>query len=167
MARLVFSQMFDKLPNLKIITHHMGAMAPYLVDRIGYGMDQFGTRTTDEDYEGLLKRMKKRPLDYFKMFYGDTSVNGSASAMRCGLDFFGVDHVLFGTDCPFDPEGGPLFIREIIKSLDRMQLKPNDRRKIYFGNAQNLLRLELPKPKPKAKAVRPIKAKRLPPRKRR
>ena len=56
MARLVFSQMFEKLPKLKIITHHLGAMAPFLVNRIGYGMDQFGTRTTDEDYEGLLKR---------------------------------------------------------------------------------------------------------------
>jgi predicted TIM-barrel fold metal-dependent hydrolase len=141
MARMVFSQMFEKLPNLKIITHHLGAMAPFFVNRLGYGMDQFGSRTTDEDYEGLLKRMKKRPLDFFKMFYGDTSVNGSASAIRCGLDFFGVDHVLFGTDCPFDPEGGPLFIRETIKALDKMSLKPGDRRKIYFGNAMNMLRL--------------------------
>jgi predicted TIM-barrel fold metal-dependent hydrolase len=144
MARLVFSQMLDKLPRLKIITHHMGAMAPYLENRLGYGMDQFGARTADEDYEGLLKRMKKRPLDYFRMFYGDTSVNGSVSAMRCGLDFFGADHVLFGTDCPFDPEGGPLFIREIIKGLDRMKLRPDDRRKIYFGNAMRLLRLPQP-----------------------
>jgi len=55
--------------------------------------------------------------------------------------------VLFGTDCPFDPEGGPLFIRETIKTLDRMRLKPADRRKIYFGNAVNMLRLQLPKPK--------------------
>jgi len=147
MARLVFSQMFEKLPKLKIITHHLGAMAPFFVNRIGYGMDQFGSRTADEDYAALLKRMKKRPLDYFKMFYGDTSVNGSQSAIRCGLDFYGVDHVLFGTDCPFDPEGGPLFIRETIKTLDRMTLKPADRRKIYFGNAVNMLRLQLPKAK--------------------
>src|SRR5688572_32163140 len=28
MARLVFSQMFEKLPRLRIITHHLGAMAP-------------------------------------------------------------------------------------------------------------------------------------------
>jgi predicted TIM-barrel fold metal-dependent hydrolase len=152
MARLVFSQMFEKLPKLKIITHHMGAMAPYLVNRLGYGMDQFGARTSDEDYEGLLKRMKKRPLDFFRMFYGDTSVNGSASAMRCGLDFFGVDHVLFGTDCPFDPEGGPLFIREIIKGLDGMKLRPDDRRKIYFGNAMRLLRLPQAPKKAPAKA---------------
>jgi predicted TIM-barrel fold metal-dependent hydrolase len=126
-------------------------MAPYFVNRIGYGMDQFGSRTADEDYEALLKRMKKRPLEFFRMFYGDTSVNGSASAIRCGLDFYGVDHVLFGTDCPFDPEGGPLFIRETIKTLERMPLKSADRRKIYFGNAVSMLKLAPPAKKASAK----------------
>src|SRR3954471_22555427 len=147
MGRMVFSGMFDKLPNLKIITHHLGAMVPFLSHRVGYGMDQFGARTSDEDYEGLRKRMKKRPVDYFKLFYNDTSINGWASGIRCGLDFFGADHVLFGTDCPFDPEGGPLFIRETMKAFDKLKLKDGDRRKLYFGNAVNLLRLELPKAK--------------------
>jgi predicted TIM-barrel fold metal-dependent hydrolase len=149
MGRMVFSGMFDKLPKLKIITHHLGAMVPFLSHRVGYGMDQFGTRTSDEDYEGMLKRMKKRPVEYFKMFYNDTSINGWASGMRCGIDFFGADHVLFGTDCPFDPEGGPLFIREIFKAMDQLKLAPGDRRRIYFGNAANLLKLQLPKPKAK------------------
>jgi uncharacterized protein len=143
MARLVFSGMFEKLPRLKIITHHLGAMAPYFVNRIGYGMDQLGSRTSDEDYGALLKKMKKRPVEFFRMFYGDTSVNGSKSAIRCGLDFYGVNRVLFGTDCPFDPEGGPLFIRETIKALDGMKLKPNDRRRIYFGNALGMLKLKI------------------------
>jgi predicted TIM-barrel fold metal-dependent hydrolase len=154
MARLVFSGMLERLPKLKIITHHLGAMAPFFEARIGYGMDQLGTRTSDEDYGAILKRMAKRPVDYFRMFYADTSVNGSRSATRCGLDFFGVDHVLFGTDCPFDPEGGPLFIREIIKTIDGLKLGENDRRKVYFGNAIRMLRLALPTP-PKAKAASP------------
>src|SRR5947209_15721571 len=29
MARMVFSGFFDRFPNLKIITHHMGGMIPY------------------------------------------------------------------------------------------------------------------------------------------
>ena len=111
-----------------------------------------GSRTSDEDYEGLLKRMKKRPVDYFRMFYGDTSVNGAASAIQCGIDFYGTKRVLFGTDCPFDPEGGPLFIRETIKALDGMQLRPEDRRRIYFGNAMSMLRLQPPAEKARAKA---------------
>jgi predicted TIM-barrel fold metal-dependent hydrolase len=143
MARLVFSGMFDKLPKLRIITHHLGAMVPFFANRVGYGMDQFGARTSDEDYESLLKKMNKRPVDYFKLFYNDTSINGWASGIRCGLDFFGAGHVLFGTDCPFDPQGGPLFIRETIKALDGLKLKKTDARRIYFGNAMKMLRLKL------------------------
>jgi len=143
MGRMVFSGMFDKLPKLRIITHHLGAMVPFLANRVGYGMDQFGARTSDEDYESLLKKMNKRPVDYFKLFYNDTSINGWASGIRCGLDFFGAGHVLFGTDCPFDPQGGPLFIRETIKALDSLKLKKNDARRIYFGNAMKMLRLKL------------------------
>jgi len=143
MARIVFSGMLQKLPDLKIITHHLGAMAPYFDERIGLGMDQMGARTSDEDYGALLKRLGKRPLDYFKMFYGDTSVNGSAPAIRCGLDFFGPDRVLFGTDCPFDPEGGPAFIRESIRAIDSLKLTESVRNKIYHGNAMKMLRLHL------------------------
>src|SRR5882757_7309173 len=132
MARMVFSQMFEKLPNLKIITHHLGAMVPFLSHRVGYGLDQFGSRTSDEDYEGLKKSMKKRPVDYFKMFYNDTSINGWASGIRTGLDFFGSKKVLFGTDCPFDPQGGPLFIRETIRAIDSLKLSKDDKRRIYF-----------------------------------
>jgi aminocarboxymuconate-semialdehyde decarboxylase len=93
------------------------------------------------------------------MFYNDTSINGWVPGMRCGLDFFGADHVLFGTDCPFDPEGGPLFIREIIKGLDGMKLRPDDRRKIYFGNALRLLKLPQADRKAPAKAGKVKKAK--------
>jgi predicted TIM-barrel fold metal-dependent hydrolase len=144
MARLVFSGMLDRLPKLKIITHHLGAMAPFFVNRIGYGMDQFGARTADEDYESLLRKMRKRPVDYFRMFYADTSINGSPAAIRCGLDFYGTNRVMFGTDCPFDPQGGPLFIRETIKALDGLKLSKEDRRRIYFGNALRMLKLKAP-----------------------
>jgi predicted TIM-barrel fold metal-dependent hydrolase len=144
MARMVFSGMLQKLPELKVITHHLGAMAPYFDERIGLGMDQMGARTVDEDYGALLKRLGKRPLDYFKMFYGDTAVNGSAPAIRCGLDFFGPDRVLFGTDCPFDPEGGPVFIRESIRAIDSLKLAAPVRNKVYHGNAIRMLRLQLP-----------------------
>ncbi|HUF79646.1 MAG TPA: amidohydrolase family protein [Burkholderiales bacterium] len=155
MARIVFSGMLQKLPGMKIITHHLGAMAPFFDERIGLGMDQMGLRTSDEDYITLRKKLGKRPLDYFKMFYGDTSVNGSAPAIRCGLDFFGADRVLFGTDCPFDPEGGPGFIRGNIRAIDSLKLPGSVQRKVYYENAVRMLRMKLavsPGGKPPAKA---------------
>jgi predicted TIM-barrel fold metal-dependent hydrolase len=141
MSRIVFSGMFDRLPNLKVICHHMGAMIPFFDGRVGPGWDQLGSRTSDEDYEALLASMKKRPIDYFKMFYADTALFGSASGTRCGLDFFGVDHCLFASDCPFDPEGGPMFIRDTITVLDDLAISEADRTKLFEGNTRRLLKL--------------------------
>jgi aminocarboxymuconate-semialdehyde decarboxylase len=141
MARIVFAGYFDRWPNLKIITHHMGGMAPYFAGRIGPGLDQLGARTEDEDLTVYLKRLEKRPFDYFKMFYADTALFGAPDAMQCGLSFFGADHVLFSSDMPFDPEKGPSFIRASIRDVERLPISDADREKIYAGNARRLLRL--------------------------
>ena len=144
MARIVFSGLFDRLPELTIVTHHLGAMIPYFEGRVGPLWDQLGTRTVDEDYRPILAAMAakgRRPIDYFRLFHNDTAVGGSRSAIRCGIDFFGPERVLFATDCPFDPEGGPMFIRDTIAALDGLSLSDADRDAIYFGNALKMLRL--------------------------
>ena len=146
MSRMVFSGLFEKLPQIRIITHHCGAMIPFFSGRAETLWAQLGSRSADENYEELLKSMKKKPIEYFKMFYADTVLGGSASALRCGLDFFGADRVVFASDCPFDPEGGPMFIREGIRSVEDLNLPEADKRKIYFGNAMKLLRMKAPAP---------------------
>jgi uncharacterized protein len=142
MARLVFAGYFDKFPNLKIITHHMGAMAPYFEGRIGPGWDQLGARTTDTDYSVVLKQLAKRPLDYFKMFYADTALFGAYDATVLGLRFFGTDRVVFASDAPFDPEKGPMYIRETIAIVDRLPISDDERARIYWRNAAALMKLE-------------------------
>jgi predicted TIM-barrel fold metal-dependent hydrolase len=138
MQRLVFSRLFDRLPTVKVLAHHLGAMVPYFEGRVGYGLDQLGTRTADEDYESLRRSLPKRPIDYFKMFWADTAVFGSAAATECGLKFFGADRVVFASDAPFDPEGGPMYIRETLKVIDRLDISEDERRKIYQRNAERL-----------------------------
>jgi aminocarboxymuconate-semialdehyde decarboxylase len=140
-ARLVFGYYFDEFPNLKIITHHLGGMIPYFEGRVGTSWDQLGSRTSDEDYTVILKNLKKPHLEYFKGLYADTATFGAVGAMKCGLEFFGADHVLFASDCPFDPEKGPGYIRETIKILDNLDISKEDRQKIYEGNARKLLKL--------------------------
>ena len=141
MARIVFAGYFDKYPNLKIISHHLGAMIPYFEGRVGPGWDQLGSRTSDEDYTVILEQLKKRPLDYFKMFYADSAVFGSVAATKCGLEFFGADNVLFASDSPFDPEKGPGYIRETIKVITELPISDTDKQKIFEGNAKRLLKL--------------------------
>ena len=144
MGRLVFSGIFDRHPDLVIITHHMGAMIPFCAGRVGGGLDQLGTRSDDAEDVGALGRLRKRPLDYFKMFYGDTALFGAWHAMESGLAFFGADHILFGTDMPFDPERGPGFIRDTIGAMERMRATAEEKATIYEGNARRLLKLRLP-----------------------
>jgi aminocarboxymuconate-semialdehyde decarboxylase len=106
-------------------------------------MDQLGARTDDEDLTAVIRRLKKRPQEYFKMYFADTATFGSRAAMECGLDFFGVDKIVFASDSPFDPEKGPGYIRETIRCLEELPISGEDRKKIYEGNARKMLRLKL------------------------
>jgi aminocarboxymuconate-semialdehyde decarboxylase len=144
MARFVFSGLLEKLPDLRLVTHHCGAMIPFLSGRAETLWAQLGARSADGSDAEILKRMSKKPIEYFKMFYADTVLGGSAPALRCGLDFFGIDKIVFASDCPFDPENGPMFIREGIRSIEDLKLSDEDRRKIYFGNALKLLNMPVP-----------------------
>ena len=137
--RLVFGGVMDEFTDLKVLAHHLGAMVPYFEGRVGPGWDQLGNRTTDEDYKTLLKNMKRRPLDYFKDFYADSAVFGSKAATECGLSFYGADKVLFASDCPFDPEKGPGYIRDTIKILESLDISKVALNKIAYKNAQKLL----------------------------
>jgi uncharacterized protein len=141
MARLVFSGLLDSLPGLQVLVHHLGAMVPYFEGRVGPGWDQLGARTSDEDLGAVLKGLKKRPLDYFKDFYADSAVFGSRAATVCGLEFYGAGRVLFASDCPFDPEKGPGYIRDTIAVLKSLDLTDADRASICHGNAERLFKL--------------------------
>jgi uncharacterized protein len=140
MARIVFSGVLERHPDLKILIHHGGSMVPHFAGRVGPGWDQLGARTPpDRAYEIEHPPLSKRPLDYFKMFYADTAMFGAAHAIQCCIEFFGVDRILFASDTPFDPEKGPGYIRSTIENLESLDLSEADREKIYAGNARRVL----------------------------
>jgi len=137
MARLVFSGIFERYPNLTIITHHSGAMVPFLEQRI----------ISFQDTDAVLRRTRhghmltKAPIDYFRMFYADTALYGCTAGLTCAFSFFGPDHMLFATDMPFDCQYGDRFVRQTINSIEEMDISDVDRKKIYEDNARRLLRL--------------------------
>ena len=137
MSRLVFSGVMERYPNLKIVTHHLGAMVPYFSERVVIGQDyaeaHLGTR-----WKQLLS---KPPIEYFRRFYGDTALNGNIAGLTCGYDFFGPERVVFATDFPYDNENGERFTREVIKSVEAMNIPRGHKEMIFEGNARRLLRL--------------------------
>ncbi len=138
MTRLIFAGIFEKFPSIKFITHHCGGMVPYFSDRLVVHYNNGLQRLGAEHFPGLTKH----PIDYFRMFYADTALDGNSNyALECGLAFFGEDHVLFGTDMPYDVESGGVSIRETIKAIDNMKVPDATKAKIYEGNARRLLHL--------------------------
>ena len=70
-----------------------------------------------------------------------TLLNGGPSGLKCAFDFFGEDHLLFGSDMPYDIENGAVAIRGTIEAIERMGIPGSSKKKIYEGNARSLLHL--------------------------
>jgi len=94
-----------------------------------------------DDQREVFEHVFKRPaLDYFRMFYADTAFFGAPHGLRSSIEFFGADHVLFGTDMPL---GGPQVIPDTVADLKRVGLSAEDERKVLEGNAERVLRLSV------------------------
>jgi aminocarboxymuconate-semialdehyde decarboxylase len=141
MTRLIYSRLLDELPNLKIVTHHMGGMIPYFSEKIALGFSQIFEGAEDRNPAAKKAGLKKMPVEYFRMLYADTATNGSASAARCGHDFFGTSHCLFASDAPFDFTNGRNLIGRTIAAIEALDLSDAERQKIFEGNIRSLLRL--------------------------
>jgi aminocarboxymuconate-semialdehyde decarboxylase len=137
MTRLVFAGIFEKFPKIKFITHHCGGMIPYFADRIVVHYNNGLERLGQKHFPGLTKH----PIEYFKTFYNDTALNGNTSGLMCAYRFFGEEHLLFGTDMPYDIENGGVSIRQTIGAIEGMDIPESSKKKIYEDNARNLMHL--------------------------
>ena len=70
--------------------------------------------------------------EHFRKFYNDTATMGSTASLMCGYDFFGAEHLLFGTDG---------LTVETIKSVNRMDIPDTEKEMIFSQNAIDLLNL--------------------------
>ena len=88
------------------------------------------------------EQLTKEPVEYLKMFYADAAIYGEVPALMCGYNFFGAEHILFGTDMPFSvSEPSISGVRKTISGIDQMEISDLEKRKIYQDNARRLLRL--------------------------
>ena len=140
-TRLIYSGLYDELPDLKIITHHMCGMVPFFAGKIELGFDQIFFGTSQKNPQAEKAGLRRRPMEYYKMLYGDTALNGAVAATRCGHAFFGTDHSVFATDAPFDAEDGRLLIRMTIAAIDALEIPKAEKDLILSGNARRLLKL--------------------------
>jgi aminocarboxymuconate-semialdehyde decarboxylase len=131
MCRIVYAGYLERWPDLKIITHHSGGTIPMLAGRAKRAPsgEQLGEPVDD--------RLSKPVIDYLKMFYADTANFGNPIALRAALEFFGPEHVLFGSDFGFSPT----FLPETLDDVEEVATDEDLKRMLYEDNARRLLRL--------------------------
>lgn len=114
MLSLSKAGILEAFPNIKFITHHCGGMVPY-------------NRLRVRQYANSLKK-----------FYADTAIHEVVSALMCGFDYFGADHIVFGTDMPWYNENA---VGNTKRAVEEMDISDADKQKIFEGNAKRLLKL--------------------------
>jgi predicted TIM-barrel fold metal-dependent hydrolase len=127
MYRLMCAGYLERWPQLKIITHHSGGTVPMIAGRLKRPLRWQGTEPRVP--------LRKKPLDYLRLFYADTGNFGNPIALRAALEFFGEDRVLFGSDFGFSPE----FLPETIDDIETVVTDEATKRKLYEENARRLL----------------------------
>lgn len=125
LSRLVYSGVMERHPDLRLLAHHGGGMVPHFAARLSMGP---GHRQTKDS-------LARPALDYFRRFYVDTALFGAPHAVRCALEFFGPDHVLFGSDVPLGPPG---VIETTLRDIEATGLSRADQAAVLAGNATRL-----------------------------
>jgi aminocarboxymuconate-semialdehyde decarboxylase len=122
-ARLIFSGIMERHPKLKIVMSHTGGALPYQAGRL--------------DKNGKGAKLPRPPSYYLKRIYTDT-VSPHALGIKFAIDFFGADHVMYGTDYPcWSPA-------ECLRLLDELRIPPHEQESIFNTNARELFGLRKP-----------------------
>jgi predicted TIM-barrel fold metal-dependent hydrolase len=61
--------------------------------------------------------------------------------LMCCYDFFGPEHVVFGTDMPWDNQLGLRYTKATVESIQQMPISDVDKKMIFEDNVRSLLRL--------------------------
>lgn len=124
MMRMILSGIFQKLPNLKLMTGHWGELVPYYFDRID--------EMIPESVTGF-----DRPFSqiYKEHVYITPSGIASKGPATLTINEMGADHVLWSHDFPYVKRDN---VKDFLMDLP---ISEEDKEKIAYKNAEKLLKL--------------------------
>lgn len=122
--RIMLSGMLDEMPNLQIVLGHFGEALPFLMERLDNRM-------------AMLPEPKQLNEQKPSYYFGHnikvtTSGNTSIPAFECTRAAIGMDNILLGTDHPFES------MTECIEYLEKCPMSVEDRKRLYYKNAEKL-----------------------------
>jgi aminocarboxymuconate-semialdehyde decarboxylase len=119
-SRLILSGVMERYPKLKVVLSHTGGALPYQSGRM--------------DKNSKKANLPQPVSTYMKRMYTDT-VSPHSMGMKFAIDYYGVDHVMYGTDYPcWNPE-------ETLKYFHEIGLSAEDQKKVFYDNARRILNL--------------------------
>jgi aminocarboxymuconate-semialdehyde decarboxylase len=127
-SHLIFDGVVARYPKIKFLAAHGGGFLAHYWARMDHAWRaRPDTRTV----------IKKKPSSYLEKFYFD-SITFDPRMLKQLIDRYGADHVMLGTDYPYDMgEDDP---RGLIAGVSR--LSAADRRLIEGGNAMKLFKIK-------------------------
>jgi aminocarboxymuconate-semialdehyde decarboxylase len=132
MTRLVYGRVVERFPEINFVVADVGGVIAF-----------FGKRATNI-YTGRTEEIRKRyglkenPLESLKKFYVDTADHPPLT-LKCVLEFFGSERMVLGTNYPYGPEEGCLFIKSCLKAVDELGLPGGGKNDILGVNAAKIL----------------------------
>jgi hypothetical protein len=116
----------------------MVGMISFFADRINELYWRNGVATVRSEKESLALAGLRDPIfEYFKRFYYDTVIGGSALALQVGREVMGADRIVFGTDYPWGPDAGRIAL-ETYPRIVRKVFNEDDQTKIFESNVTSL-----------------------------
>ena len=123
-GKLMFSGALDELPELKILLAHGGGFLPYQIGRFEHGSK------VRPDTSAVTR---SSPIEMLRRFYFD-ALTHSPEAIRHLINVVGSEHVVIGTDSPFDMgEEHPLERLDAVPGITPAELED-----VCYRSAMNL-----------------------------
>ncbi|MBA7639580.1 2-keto-4-carboxy-3-hexenedioate hydratase [subsurface metagenome] len=126
-AKLVFSGVAERFPNIRWVLAHLGGAIPYLAERLDRGYFAF---------KECREQISQPPGEYLRKFYYD-SVNFDVRALQLAIDFAGADHILAGSDYPHQIGS----LEKMVESIQNLNISPEEKTGIFGENAKKLLKM--------------------------
>ena len=133
-AKLIFSGLMERLPNLKLLLGRLGGSITLYAGRIQQGWEMRHKRKDGPAWGA--DNLSESFMDSLQKIHVDTQTY-HPPAIKCAVETLGVERVLYGTDYPPVPRSRALSIEDV-----RNTLLPSDQLQLILGdNAARLFNI--------------------------
>lgn len=123
--RLIFSGLFDKHPNLKVVIGHMGELLPFWAWRIDHRIELEGWQSTMKCQHKIFHYLKSN-------IFVTTSGMFHTPALQHAISTIGLDNIMYSVDYPYEDA------KQASQWFNDLELSQQDKEQIAFKNFERI-----------------------------